>query len=97
MQTETCDFCRANFRPGIIKDGKCGPCKEKYGDAISMKDWKEQNSKPTEDQVDFKARVRKIVGETLDEFGILTDCECGGKFFKDHQARKKCDKCREAE
>ena len=97
MKTDTCDFCRANFRPGVIKDGKCAPCAEKYPGATSMKEWKDMNLQPSEDQEAFKAKVRKIVGEMLDEFHILSDCECGEKFFKNHPARKTCKKCKEAE
>ena len=97
MQTETCDFCRAGFRPGMLKNGKCGPCEEKFPGAASMKEWKRQNSKPTEDEVDFEARVKKVVGEMLDEFGILGTCDCGERFYQNHPARKKCKSCKEAD
>lgn len=87
MEFEKCECCKAEFRPGSLNDdGVCKTCI-----ILGLVD----KAKKQEDKIeaDNKERVRKIVADELEKFGILQKCECGELFFKRSPAQKSCGNC----
>lgn len=96
MDRERCEFCKADFRPGIIKHGKCPECEKDFPGVDSMKEWKDkQNPALKENEAALRKSVVRILHETLGELGILSCCECGETFYKRSPAQKKCGRCGE--
>ena len=95
MDKERCEFCKADFRPGILKKGKCVECEKAYPGAESMKEWKDkQNPALKENEAAMRKSVTKILHETLEELGILSCCECGEVYYKRSPAQKSCGRCK---
>jgi hypothetical protein len=91
----TCKICGAGFREEAVKEGKCDMCTKLYPKANSLQEARELKN-PKIDRLN-EGHMHKVIAEKVYDIlvneGILTECECGSKFFKSSPAKKKCGKC----
>jgi len=94
-ESVTCKVCGAGFRKDALKDGKCNLCTALYPKANSLQEARELKN-PKVDKLN-EGHMHKVITEKVYDIlvneGILTECECGIKFFKSSPAKKKCGKC----
>lgn len=92
-----CKICGFGFREETMKDGKCDLCAKLYPKANSLQEAKESKN-PKADKLNeghmHKVIVEKIYDVLVNE-GILTECECGKKYYRTSPAQKHCKSCKE--
>ncbi|NIT58967.1 MAG: hypothetical protein GWN00_22905 [Aliifodinibius sp.] len=94
MELEHCAVCEAEFKPGYLNGEPCEVCKKLFPGAKTKED-KHKNKKPEVEK--HEVDVKKIVEETLINYGILIACECGNYFYRKSPAQKQCSECKNKE
>lgn len=94
-ETGVCCICEGEFYKVKMREGKCDLCARLYPGAKSMDEVKEQQKTQQEqaNKDSFDNRVERKIWDVLEQLGVLSNCDCGNKFFKKSPAQKSCGKC----
>lgn len=90
MEIEICNICKAEFRKGMLEEGKCSKCIELYPTAVNPEDRHKKNEADKENEGRLKNVVDKQIKAMLTEYGILNECDCGKLFYKRSPNQKSC-------
>jgi len=91
MEPRICVICKCEFKPNDKDQVKCESCIKNYPTANTLEEAKGRVDPVEQRKREMKEEIKKQIEDILMEYGILSVCDCGRKFFKHSPAQKYCN------